>query len=86
MVLLTTVGDMTIREAMLSRNNVVAVKVLQQITPKVGYEYLTKLGISNIDENQDVNDYLALGGIVNGVNNVELTAAYAAVGCSLPRK
>ena len=74
-----TQGEMTVREAIVSENNVIAVKVLQQITPKVGFEYLTRLGFTNIDKDEDVNQYLALGGLINGVNNVELTAAYAAI-------
>ncbi len=74
-------GDITIREALRISDNVVAVKVLTDITPAVGFNYLEELGFSQLvdDETKDVTQALSLGGITNGVSNLELTAAYAAI-------
>ena len=70
---------MSVRRAIRSSYNVPAVKVLTDITPETGFEYLQKLGFSTLDEENDVIQPLALGGITNGVSNLELTAAYAAI-------
>lgn len=81
-------GLETIHSALMKSINVVAVKVLTEITPSVGLEYLERLGITTLynndmDENgnilSDAYQPLALGGITDGVVNLELTAAYAAL-------
>ena len=72
-------GSVSVRRAIRSSYNVPAVKVLTDITPETGFEYLQKLGFSTLDEENDVIQPLALGGITNGVSNLELTAAYAAI-------
>jgi penicillin-binding protein 1A len=58
----------------------VAVKILDLITPKTSYDFLTnKYHMSTLVE-QD-RDYapLALGGMTNGVTNRDMAAAYAAI-------
>ncbi len=81
-------GLNTIRRGISYSMNIVAVKVMQQVTPQVGYEYLKKLGITSIVDNQvgadgkvysDIFLPLALGGLTNGVSNIEMTAAFAAI-------
>ena len=81
-------GLITIRDAIVDSNNIVAVKALTQLTPQVGYDFLLKLGFTTLVNNRktdsggtetDVNQSLSLGGITDGVTNVELTAAYAAI-------
>ncbi len=74
-------GDVTIRQAIISSYNVVAVKVLTEITPQVGFDYLEQLGFSQLinDEAYDVVQPLALGGITNGVSTLELATAFAAI-------
>ena len=42
-------------------------------------EMLEKFGFTTLDEKKDAGQALALGGITNGVTNLELTAAYAAI-------
>ncbi len=67
--------------------NIVTVKVLTQITPRLGYEYLLNFGfttlVDGVEKNgkiyTDVKQPLALGGITNGVTNLELNASYAAI-------
>ena len=72
-------GTMTVRKAIETSNNVIAAKLLTQISPEVGFEYLTRLGFTTLDSEKDMTQSLALGGITNGVSNLELTAAYAAI-------
>lgn len=81
-------GLETLHTALMKSVNVVAVKVLTEITPQVGLDYLEALGISTLyDQDTDANGNiltdayqpLALGGVTDGVVNLELTAAYAAL-------
>ncbi|MGI6116846.1 MAG: transglycosylase domain-containing protein [Bilifractor sp.] len=74
-------GTVTIRKAIQNSYNIVAVKILTQITPQKGFDYLEKMGFSKLinSTDWDVIQPLALGGITNGVSNLELTAAYASI-------
>jgi penicillin-binding protein 1A len=58
------------------------------VTPQVAYDYLKKLGFTTLVESRkepdgrvftDIKPPLALGGITDGVTNLELTAGYAAI-------
>ncbi len=72
-------GFTSIRETITHSINVVTVKTLADIGVGLGFEYLTEhFGFTTLAE-QDHNEALALGGITNGVTNLELTAAYAAL-------
>lgn len=71
-------GFTTIREAIEDSINVVAVKTLTQIGTGLGYEYVQDFGITTL-ESGDNNQALALGGITNGVTNLELAGAYATI-------
>ena len=42
-------GTMTVRKAIETSNNVIAAKLITQITPEVGYDYLTRLGITTLE-------------------------------------
>lgn len=69
----------TVRQAIAQSLNVVTAKFfLEDVTPQLGYEYLLKLGFTTLTET-DIVDSLCLGGITDGVSNLELTAAYAAI-------
>ena len=76
-------GDMRIRDAIVSSNNVIAVKLLTNLTPQVGFDYLKQLGFTTLEESPepegDLQQALALGELTQGVNNLELTASYTAV-------
>ena len=76
------------RQGIYNSMNIVTVKTFATVTPQVGYDYLTKLGISTLVESRkeadgrtvsDINYPMALGGLTDGVINLELTAAYAAI-------
>lgn len=72
-------GFSTIRQAIKGSMNIVSVKTLADVTPQVGYDYLKNLGFTTLDPS-DANNYsTALGGLTNGVTNLELTAGYAAI-------
>ncbi len=72
-------GNVTLRYAIEQSINTVAVKCITEITPQVAYNQLLKFGFTTLDPRNDVYQPLALGGIYNGVTNLELTAAYAAI-------
>lgn len=71
-------GFTTIRDAIISSMNVVTVKNLTQIGTGLGFEYAQALGITTL-ESGDNNQSLCLGGITNGVTNLELAGAYATI-------
>lgn len=59
--------------------NIVTVKVLTQITPQLGFDYLQTFGFTSLEQSKDCYQPLALGGISKGVKNIELNAAYASI-------
>ncbi len=72
-------GLSTIRKGIWHSMNVVTVKCLTQITPKLGFDYLEDFGITTLTEIDDCYQPMALGGISKGVTNLELSAAYATI-------
>lgn len=84
-------GTTTIRTAIQNSINVVAVKCFEEVTPDLGLKYLDNFGFTTLahgtEADTDVNGNVwsdanlatALGGITNGVTNVELCASYAAI-------
>lgn len=79
-------GLMTVREAVMLSQNVPAVKVLTQLTPQVGFNFLQKFGFTTlispkeaVNGNHDVVQSLALGGMTYGVKCIDMTAAYASI-------
>lgn len=73
-------GNMTIRECIEQSANVCTVKKYTEITPALGYQYLTEnFALTSLDPASDIGQAVCLGGITNGVYNIEMTAAYAAI-------
>ena len=72
-------GFTTLREAITDSINIVTVKALAEIGPSLGYDYIRNFGITTVGIEESGNETLALGGLTNGVTNLELTAAYAAI-------
>ena len=81
-------GLTSLREAMAQSMNVIAVKTLNDVSPKIGYDYLLNLGFTTLVDNytsQDGKTYmdislpLALGGLTKGVTNLELTNGFATI-------
>lgn len=71
-------GYTTVREAITDSINIVTLENMQDIGVNVGYSYVEAFGFSTLKET-DKNLGLCLGGLTNGVSNLELTAAYAAI-------
>jgi penicillin-binding protein 1A len=71
-------GYTTVRTAITNSINIVTVKTLEDIGVNLGYQYAESFGFSTLSEN-DKNLGLCLGGLTNGVSNLELTAAYATI-------
>lgn len=82
-------GFTTIRQAIYNSMNVMAVKTLEKVSTQTGFSYLQKLGFTTLVENRtdentgathsDLNLSLALGGITDGVTNLELTNSFATI-------
>ena len=71
-------GFTNFRTAITHSINVVTVKALTDIGIENGYTYLENFGFTTLTDRDKVQA-LALGGVTNGVTNLELTAAYAAI-------
>lgn len=80
-------GINSVRVAIKDSMNIIAVKILTQITPQLGYDYLLNFGFTTLESAKEVNGKiysditqpLALGGVTKGVTNMELNAAYATI-------
>ena len=81
-------GLTPLRDAIIGSVNVLAVKTLDQVTPRVGYDYLLNLGFSTLVDGYsdeagrsftDISLPMALGKLTRGVSNLELTGAYATI-------
>lgn len=81
-------GMQTIRTAIKDSMNIITVKCFQEVTPQVGYDYLCNMGITTLRNGSvsvngvaenDINESLCLGGLTEGVTNLELTGAYASI-------
>ena len=72
-------GYSSIRDGIIYSMNIVAVRCLMEtVTPQLGVEYAKNFGITSLTDT-DYNAALALGGITDGVSNLEMTAAYATI-------
>lgn len=71
-------GEITVRRAVESSQNIPFVKIMEQLTPEVSIKYLKKLGITTLTE-RDANLALALGGLDKGISPLEMAGAYSAI-------
>ncbi len=81
-------GLLSLRYGIVQSANIVAVKTLTQISPQLGFDYLQNFGFTTLVDKRvekdgtvvsDIGQPLALGGITDGVTNMELNAAYATI-------
>ncbi len=78
---------MPIRTAIYRSRNIIAVKTLTQIGPQLGFDYLLNFGFTTLANGKQIGNQifydnrqpLAIGGITEGVKNIELCAAYASI-------
>ncbi len=71
-------GDISVRQAVESSQNIPFVKMMEQITPKTSINFMESLGITSLTENDD-NLNLALGGLEKGISPLEMAGAYATI-------
>ncbi len=71
-------GITTVREAITHSINVIAILTSREVGLEECYESAENFGITTLTD-QDIVEALPLGGITDGVTNLELTAAYAAI-------
>ena len=71
-------GNITVRRAVESSQNIPFVYMMELLTPKKSIEYLEKMGVSTLTE-KDENLALALGGLDEGMTPLESAAAYATI-------
>lgn len=81
-------GNCSIRYGIEQSLNIIAVKTLTTITPQLGFDYLENFGFTTLVKRRtekdgrvvsDIGQPLALGGITDGVTNMELNASYATI-------
>lgn len=81
-------GLSPVRKAISYSMNILAVKTMEDMTPEFGYNYLKKLGFTTLVDRRvgsdgkvytDIGISTALGGLTDGVSNLELCAAYATI-------
>ena len=81
-------GICTYRYGIEQSLNIVAVKTITEITPQLGFDYLLNFGFTTLVDRRtekdgsvssDVTQALALGGLTDGVTNLELANAFATI-------
>ncbi len=71
-------GNITVRRAVESSQNIPFVYMMELLTPKKSLSYLKKMGVTTLTDN-DENLSLALGGLSQGMTPLETAAAYATI-------
>lgn len=71
-------GLMNIRQCIKVSQNIPMVKIMMELTPKKSIEYLKKMGITTLTE-EDNNPALAIGGLSKGITTLEMAGAYAMI-------
>ena len=82
------VGYANIRDGIVYSMNILAVRTeVETVTPQLGFEYAENFGFNTLYDRKEVNGSiytdispsLPLGGLTDGVTNLQLTGAYAAI-------
>ncbi len=72
-------GFENIRDGIIFSLNIIATRcIMETVSPEVGIEFAKKMGITSLSS-KDYNPSSALGGITEGVSNIELTNAFATI-------
>ena len=71
-------GEITVRRAVESSQNIPFVEIMEELTPKTSIKYLEKMGITTLTENDDGLP-LALGGLDKGISPLQMAGAYSTV-------
>ena len=71
-------GNITVRNAVESSQNIPFVKIMEQLTPATSINYMKNMGISSLTQVDD-NLNLALGGLDKGISPLEMATAYSTI-------
>ena len=71
-------GYSSIRDGIIYSMNIVVRCMMETVTPQLGVEYAKNFGITTLTSS-DYNAATALGGLTEGVTNLELTSAFATI-------
>lgn len=71
-------GKIKLQKAIEASKNVIAWKLFDKLTPKVGLSYLHQMNFAKISE-QDNTLAASLGGLTYGASPIEMASAYAAI-------
>ncbi len=71
-------GEITVRRAVESSQNVPFVEMMEEISPSRSISYLKDMGITSLTP-EDESLALALGGLQNGITPLEMAGAYATI-------
>lgn len=71
-------GDITVRRAVESSQNVPFVEIMEELTPKKSIKYLKKMGITTLTK-KDETLSLALGGLDKGISPLQMAAGYSTI-------
>ena len=74
----TPKGLMNIRSCIRTSQNIPMVKIMVELTPKKSIEYLKKMGITTLTDN-DNNIALSIGGLSRGISPLEMAGAYSSI-------
>lgn len=72
------IGEITVRRAVESSQNIPFVKMMEAISPSNSVKYLKKMGITSLTD-KDETLSLALGGLDKGITPLEMAGAYATI-------
>lgn len=71
-------GEITVRRAVESSQNIPFVEMMEKITPHTAVSYLKKMGITTLTK-QDESLALSLGGLEKGISPLEMAGAYQTI-------
>lgn len=71
-------GNITVRQALETSQNIPFIRIMQELTTEKSREYLIKMGITSLTDND--NDLsIAIGGLDRGISPLEMAGAYACI-------
>ncbi len=71
-------GIVNIRQFIETSQNIPALKIMAELKPETSLEYLEKMGITSLNDDDEVLS-LAIGGEQNGVSPLEMASAYGTI-------
>lgn len=71
-------GNITVRQALETSQNIPFIKIMQELTTDKSKEYLKKMGITSLTD-KDNDLALAIGGLDLGISPLEMAGAYATI-------